>query len=127
MNHTLLIRTAARWGIPRELALAVLARDLRCIYCNRDFEREVSGPRVGLPSWEHIVNDESIVNPENIALCCIGCNSSKGTKALGEWLESKYCQTRGISLNSIAPVAAGSLSAAARAAQPSLSDPQSKV
>ncbi len=111
MNHSLLIRTAARWKVPPDLALAVIARDLRCIYCNRDFDTDLSGPRAGLASWEHIINDESLVSPENIALCCIGCNSSKGTRALGDWLKSEYCKTRGISPSTISPVAAGVLGA----------------
>jgi hypothetical protein len=110
MNHAQLVRTAARWRIPRDLALVVLARDLCCIYCGRDFETELSNPRAGLPSWEHIINDESIVTIENIALCCIGCNASKGTRTLGDWLQSKYCQTRGIGPNTIATVAARLLS-----------------
>ncbi len=120
MNHTLLVRAAARWKVPRDLALAVLARDLRCIYCSRDFAAEMSGPRAGLASWEHIINDESIVTLENIALCCIGCNSSKGTKNLGDWLKSKYCQTRGIGPDTIAAVAAGLLNKVAAPAPHSL-------
>lgn len=104
----LLIRTASRWKIPRELALAVLARDIRCIYCGREFVAP-QGPRAACPSWEHIVNDLAIVTPENIALCCVGCNASKGTKALSGWLESKYCTTRGIGEQSMAPVALAAL------------------
>lgn len=106
----LLLRTAARWKIPRELALAVIARDVRCIYCNREFG-EPQGPRVACPSWEHIVNDESIVTVENIALCCVGCNASKGTKPLGLWLSSKYCSDRSINKQSIAAIAAAALAA----------------
>jgi hypothetical protein len=120
MNHAVLVRAAARWKVPRDLALAVIARDLHCIYCNRDFAAEILGQRAAKASWEHINNDESIVTLENIALCCIGCNSSKGTKTLGEWLQSKYCQTRGIGRDTIAAVAAGSLSKVAAPSQPSL-------
>ena len=104
----LLLRTAAQWKIPRELALAVIARDIRCIYCNRDFG-EPQGPRSACPSWEHIVNDESLVDLANIALCCVGCNASKGTKPLSLWLNAKYCSGRGISRQSIATVAFASL------------------
>ncbi|MFM1907421.1 MAG: hypothetical protein RLZZ591_1098 [Pseudomonadota bacterium] len=100
----LLVRTASRWNIPRDMALAVIARDTRCKYCGLEFG-EPQGPRVACPSWEHIVNDLSLVNPENIALCCVGCNSSKGTKTLSTWLNSKYCTTRGIGQQTLAPVA----------------------
>ena len=65
------------------------------------------------PSWEHIVNDASIVTRENIALCCIGCNASKGTKSLDVWLRSQYCLGRGISSQSIAPVAQSALTSEA--------------
>ncbi|MGY8837888.1 hypothetical protein [Pseudoalteromonas nigrifaciens] len=55
-------------------------------------------------SWEHIINDASIITRENIALCCRGCNASKGQKTLSDWLESKYCKERGISPDSVAPI-----------------------
>jgi len=56
------------------------------------------------PSWEHIVNDERIVNRENIAICCISCNASKGAKELSVWLSSKYCVQRGINRETVAEV-----------------------
>ena len=104
MNHVLLLRTAARWGIRPDIALEVLRRDERCIYCNRAFEL-APAPRARCPSWEHIINDVSIVSLSNIALCCVGCNSSKGTKQLHKWLESSYCRESGITAGSLAPVA----------------------
>jgi len=56
------------------------------------------------PSWEHIINDARIITQENIARSCVGCNASKGTKNLFEWLESKYCRTCGITRESVASV-----------------------
>jgi hypothetical protein len=100
----LLLRTAAKWKIPMDVALSVIARDLRCIYCNREYG-EPQGPRALCPSWEHIINDESIVNLSNVALCCVGCNASKGAKPLGLWLGSKYCIEHNISRSSISEVA----------------------
>jgi len=38
------------------------------------------------------VNDLSLVNLANIALCCWGCNASKGRKTLEAWLQSDYCR-----------------------------------
>jgi hypothetical protein len=104
MNHALLIQTAKRWRIPREVAEAALARDHQCVYCRRPFE-DLDGRKSGWPSWEHIVNDIAIATEENIVLCCLGCNASKGVKSLNKWLESKYCSERGISARSMAPVA----------------------
>ena len=79
------------------------ARDAVCIYCGDAF-----GSRPGngsLPSWEHIINDETIITRENIALCCRSCNSSKGTRPLVVWLAGGYCQRRGITKLTVAEVA----------------------
>ena len=103
-----LMRTAARWRIPRDLALIVISRDSRCIYCNRLFETSPNS-RAAWPSWEHIVNDGALVNASNIALCCASCNSSKGTKSLEKWLESKYCKEREITRHSMTPIAISGL------------------
>ncbi len=108
MNNSLLLRTAVRWKIPRDLATFVISRDISCIYCHRAFEPP-SGARAGCPSWEHIINDVSIVSASNIALCCVGCNASKGTKSLENWLNSTYCRVRGITSESMAAVAVNAL------------------
>ena len=78
-----------RWSIPAWLEREVVERDQSCIYCRVGFA--MTSARRNRPSWEHIVNDASIVTRENIALCCIGCNASKGTKPLDVWLRSRYC------------------------------------
>jgi hypothetical protein len=109
IDPELLVRIAKKWSIRRDVALEVIRRDLNCVYCRRDFHVDLSGPRAGLPTWEHIVNDLSLVSSSNIALCCWGCNASKGRKTLEEWLQSRYCQARGISSSSIAFVAANAL------------------
>ena len=51
-----------------------------------------------------IMNDAKIINRENIARCCVSCNSSKGTKKLSHWLDSKYSKKRGISNDTVAEV-----------------------
>src|SRR5262245_13266013 len=92
-----------RWNIPSWLEREVVERDRSCVYCGTSFV-PVSAARRDRPSWEHIVNDARIITRENIALCCIGCNASKKTKALAVWLQSRYCVARGITATSIAPV-----------------------
>jgi hypothetical protein len=105
MTHeSLFVRAAARWKIPRDVALLVLARDQHCIYCKQEFTFP-SGPGATFPTWEHIVNDLTRVDVANIALCCHGCNSSKGKKSLDTWLDSTYCTTRGITRSTIAEIA----------------------
>ncbi len=101
-------RTMNRWNIPRCLEREVLARDRRCVYCGIAFDG-CPARRGDGPSWEHIVNDLSIVTRENIVRCCISCNSSKGNRTLVDWLSSDYCATRSISADSVAPVVRAAL------------------
>jgi hypothetical protein len=100
-----------RWNIPVWLEREVLERDRSCVYCGISFASATA--RRERPSWEHIINDASIVTRENIALCCIGCNSSKGTRELTVWLQSRYCLSRGITSRSVAPVVQAALAALA--------------
>jgi hypothetical protein len=59
---------------------------------------------MNVATWEHIINDASIVTRENIALCCNSCNASKGAKDLRVWLNSKYCTRKGITPSTVAEV-----------------------
>lgn len=93
-----------RWAIPKDIECQIRRRDLNCIYCRTEFSGKLGSPR-SHPSWEHIINDASIITFENIALCCRGCNASKGQKTLAEWLESGYCSTHKITYATMAPVA----------------------
>lgn len=101
-----------RWNIPEALEIEIVERDQACVYCRRIF---ASAKRRGeRKSWEHIINDATLVNRENIALCCISCNASKGAKDLAAWLETRYCRDREIHAGTIAPVAQAALRAARR-------------
>ena len=84
MNH---------WGIPDALEEEIKERDKACVYCRIQLIEQMPphGPRKTVATWEHIINDASIVTRENIARCCVACNSSKGTKELSDWIKSSYC------------------------------------
>jgi hypothetical protein len=97
-----------RWRIPEWLEREVVARDTKCIYCGIEFAGQ-DGSRGSRASWEHIINDAAMVSRENIALCCISCNASKGAKSLSHWLLSRYCSRKAISSASIARVAQDAL------------------
>ncbi|WP_180126028.1 HNH endonuclease [Rhodoferax sp. BLA1] len=97
-----------KWNIPAWLENEVLERDRNCVYCGVSFA-QVSKVRREQRSWEHIVNDAKIVTRDNIALCCIGCNASKGAKTLEQWLASRYCRDRQISAQSVSPVVQAAL------------------
>ena len=94
------------WGIPTWLEQEVKVRDLRCVYCGVEMLDEVprGASRKAVATWEHIINDASIVARENIARCCASCNSSKGAKALVDWLQSPYCKDHGITEDTVADV-----------------------
>jgi hypothetical protein len=94
---------ANNWNIPTWLEIEVRERDKACIYCGVEFTSSKVSRR-SAASWEHIINDATIITEENIALCCCGCNASKGQKQLSVWLQSKYCKERGITPASVAPI-----------------------
>ncbi len=96
-----------RWNILPWLEKEVIERDHKCVYCGVLLDPR--GPRKTRPSWEHIINDASIVTRENIALCCVSCNASKGAKELARWLDSRYCQQRGITKENVAEVVRAAL------------------
>ena len=94
---------ANSWCIPDWLEREVRARDKVCVYCQVEFTPAQVSKKTAA-SWEHIINDSSIITRDNIALCCCGCNASKGQKKLSIWLQSKYCKEKGISPDSVAQV-----------------------
>lgn len=95
-----------RWRIPAWLEDEVRQRDKECVYCRAPLleSAPASGSRKSVATWEHIVNDATILTLENIARCCASCNASKGTKMLSHWIESKYCKRRGIRPDTVAEV-----------------------
>jgi hypothetical protein len=90
-------------GIPIETEDIVKKRDLRCVYCGIEFTSSDES-RKSKPAWEHIINDIRINGPENIALCCFSRNASKDLNKLNDWLKSKYCLDKSISVETDAPI-----------------------
>lgn len=94
---------ANRWGIPKDVEDVVKQRDTNCVYCGQEFLDNPES-RKNKPSWEHIVNDIRINEIDNISLCCMSCNASKGAKLLEDWLQSAYCIKNKITEDSVAQV-----------------------
>lgn len=90
-----------KWGIPLEIEAQVIKRDKKCVYCGCEFSETIRKEKA---SWEHIINDIRITTVENIARCCVGCNASKGSKTLKDWLYSKYCFSKNITQDTVAEV-----------------------
>jgi len=95
------------WNIPDWLEKEIFARDKACVYCGVKLGSS-KGSRKTQASWEHIINDVRIVTRENIARCCVVCNSSKGKK-LFDWMNSKYCKEKGIDKDTVADVVKNAL------------------
>ncbi len=98
-----------RWGIPREVEDFVKKRDTNCVYCGLEFIENPESRKFKV-TWEHIVNDIRINGIDNIALCCMSCNASKGSKLLRDWLKSDYCMRKGINVHTVAEVVKHSIS-----------------
>ena len=105
------------WGIPQWLEKEVKERDRACVYCGVKMIKQIppSGSRKAVATWEHIINDSSIITRENIARCCVACNSSKGTRKLSDWMQSSYCKKRGINKDTVADVVKKALETAQEA------------
>lgn len=95
-----------RWGIPHELETMIRARDVLCVYCGVKLLHSAArgSSRKQVATWEHIVNDATIITRRNIARCCNSCNASKGAKELRKWLQTAYCNNKGITPDSVAQV-----------------------
>jgi hypothetical protein len=104
------------WGIPSWLEAEVCERDKNCAYCGVVMlDRKMpGGSRRTVGTWEHIINDARIVTRENIVRCCSSCNSSKGAKLLMVWLQSSYCESKGISSQSVSAVVKQAIAVAQR-------------
>ncbi len=84
---------ANRWGIPKFVEDFVKARDTNCVYCGVSFTDSIKTNKTR-PTWEHIINDIRKNGTENVSLCCNSCNSSKGSKNITDWFNSKYCKKK---------------------------------
>ena len=104
------------WGIPDWLEEEVKKRDKACVYCGVQMIEQMppSGARRAVATWEHVVNNARIITLENIARCCVACNSSKGTKQLSDWMQSSYCKKHGINEGTVAEVVKKALKTASK-------------
>lgn len=93
-------------NIPNSLEIEVIKRDTNCVYCGIKFDKNI---KKNSATWEHIINDETIININNIALCCCSCNASKWAKKLIDWLQSDYCKRKNITNENVANIIKKSL------------------
>ena len=62
-----------RWNISEWLENEVKERDKKCVYCGILMIEKMptEGPKKSVATWEHIINDETIITRENIARCWV--------------------------------------------------------
>jgi len=89
------------YGISDRDERRIRARDKRCVYCGVTLRKSSWGD---YPTIEHFNNDGPFDHYGNIAMCCRACNGSKGVTTLLVWLDSPYCQRKGISRARVAAV-----------------------
>lgn len=94
---------ANNWKIPAPFEQETRERDTTCVYCGCEFTPTKVSKKTAA-SWEHIINNAKIITRENIALCCCGCNASKGQKQLSVWFQTKYCAKHNITPENVATV-----------------------
>ena len=92
---------ANSYGISEQDEQRIRARDKNCVYCGVKLKKS---PWRDSATIEHFNNDGPFQEYFNIAMCCRACNSSKGVKNLLAWLDSPYCQKKGISQRTVAKV-----------------------
>jgi hypothetical protein len=92
---------ANSYGIADRDERRIRARDKRCVYCGVKLKKS---PWCDSATIEHFNNDGPFTKYYNIAVCCRACNSSKGVKKLLAWLDSAYCQKKGITKHTVANV-----------------------
>jgi hypothetical protein len=96
------IHMANTYGISKNVEKKIRARDKTCVYCHtsikyRPLQRDASEATI-----EHFNNRGPFSKQYNLAICCRGRNSSKGTKTLLAWFKTPYCEKRDIREETVA-------------------------
>jgi len=104
---------ANKYGIPDNVEEEIRKRDMPyCVYCHKKMTiPKRGGSRSNWATIEHLNErgpdywDESWneirLSENNLAICCFGCNASRGQLSLYKWFESPYCTDRKINKNTV--------------------------
>ena len=99
---------ANKFDIPGEVERRIRERDKKCIYCHKEmiypWSKDNSKDSATI---EHLREEGPFywndgLKEEDLAICCGGCNSSRGKLSLLDWFKSRYCLSRGINENTVA-------------------------
>jgi len=104
------------YGITKKEIGLIRKRDKVCVYCHKSFDLEHNqNNRSDWDTVEHLnhrsdwdsvgsYHKENKPVSEIIAICCAGCNSSRGAKPLSSWFKTEYCIQKNINYDTIAEV-----------------------
>jgi 5-methylcytosine-specific restriction endonuclease McrA len=90
------------YGIPEEDEKEIRIRDRTCVYCRKSMKRSPHSMHAFGATIEHFNNDGYFDKKWNVAICCRGCNSSKGNKELLAWFKTPYCIEKNINQKTVA-------------------------
>ena len=99
---------ANKFGIPEKVEQKIRRRDRRCVYCRKRMIYPCSGNnRRDWATIEHFRESGPFywadglngLKEEDLAICCLSCNSSRGKKGLLIWFKSQYCIDRNRNIN----------------------------
>jgi hypothetical protein len=86
------------YGISDKDEQEIRARDKTCVYCHKLMKKS---RRSFGATIEHFNNDGPFEKRFNLAICCRGCNSSKGIKKLLAWFKTDYCYKKNINVKTV--------------------------
>src|SRR5450432_4132076 len=89
------------YGMLKEDELEIRARDKTCVYCGVLPKQAPYAMCSSGATLEHFNNNGPFDKKYNVAICCRGCNSSKGTMRLSVWFRKSYCRDKKISAETV--------------------------
>jgi hypothetical protein len=90
------------YEISEEIEGEIRARDKKCVYCRVSMKKPTRVKVAAEATIEHFNNDGPFTKKYNLAICCRGCNSSKGVKTLLAWFKTPHCAKWGINEKTVA-------------------------
>ena len=84
------------YSISKKDEREIRARDKICVYCRVLMKQSPYAMGSSGATIEHFHNDGPFNEKFNVAICCRGCNSSKGTMRLSVWFKTSYCRKKKI-------------------------------
>jgi hypothetical protein len=91
-----------KYGISENDEREIRARDRTCVYCHIRLKRSPHAMGSSGATIEHFNNDGPFDKKNNTAICCRGCNSSRGNKNLSDWFKTAYCIEKNINEKTVA-------------------------